>query len=161
MLKQCKTINSVQFCESHLSGQKEITWKCMVRVTLTSCVCVCIQNKSQKTVTCILSVSLPSVFAATTPSATSVPASGPGPACDPAAPGPHPSHPAHCLLQLWPALPLLHPGQLLPRPGPGGEGGQGPGRRRESSQRRRWGQVRLVQTQRGGLEEGEVSKKRK
>lgn len=76
------------------------------------------------------------LFLATAAGATPVPAPGPGPACDPAAPGPHPSHPARRLLQLRPALPLLHPGQLLPWPGPGGERGQGQRRRRESAQRR-------------------------
>lgn len=92
------------------------------------------------------------MFSATAPGAAPVPAPGPGLARDPAAPGPHPPHPARRLIQLWPALPLLHPGQLLPRPGPGGEGGQSPGRRRESTQRRGRGQVRLVPTQLGGLE---------
>lgn len=94
------------------------------------------------------------MFSATAPGAAPVPAPGPGPARDPAAARPHPSHPARRLLQLRPALPLLHPGQLLPRPSPGGEGGQGPGRRRESAPRRGRGQVRLVQTQQGGLEGG-------
>lgn len=97
---------------------------------------------------------VPRVFSATAPGATPVPAPGPGPACDPAAPGPHPTLPACRLLQLWPALPLLHPGQLLPRPGPGSEGGQGPGGCREGSPRRGRGQVRLVQTQQEGLEGG-------
>lgn len=85
------------------------------------------------------------VFSATAPGAAPVPAPGPGPACDPAAPGPHPAVPAGRLLQLRPALPLLHPGQLLPWPGPGGEGRQGPGSRGEGAPGRGRGQVRLVQ----------------
>lgn len=87
------------------------------------------------------------VFSATAPGPTPVPAPGPGPARDPAASGPHPSHPARRLIQLRPALPLFHPGQLLPRTGPGGEGGQGPGGGREGAPRRGRGQVRLAQTQ--------------
>lgn len=92
------------------------------------------------------------MFAATAPGATPVSAAGPGPACDSAAPGPHPSHTARCLLQLRPAFPLVHPGQLLPRPGPSSEGGQGPRGCGESSQGRGRGQVRLVQVQQEGLE---------
>lgn len=74
-----------------------------------------------------LIVSLLCLFAATAPSTAPVPAAGPGAACGPAAPGSDPSYVARRLLQLGPAVPLLHPGQLLPRPGPGGKRGQGPG----------------------------------
>ena len=126
----------------------------MATVTLcgkASCVLVCLLTHS---------VCTSCVFPATAPGATPVPAPGSGPARDPAALGPHPSLPARRLLQLRPALSLLHPGQLLPRSGPGGEGGQGPGGCRESAPRRGWGQVRLVQTQREGLEGGGGKKKK-
>ena len=97
---------------------------------------------------------LPRVLSATAPGAAPVPAPGPGPTRGPTAPGPHPSLHARCLLQLRLALPLLHPGQLLPRPGPGGEGGQGPGGCRASPPRGGRGQVRLVRTQPEGLTGG-------
>ena len=92
--------------------------------------------------------------AATAAGAAPVPAPGSGLARDPAAPGPHPTLPACRLLQLRPALPLLHPGQLLSRPAAGGEGGQGQRSCGESAQRRGWRQVRLAKTQRGGLDGG-------
>lgn len=83
------------------------------------------------------------MFAATAAGAAPVSAAGSGSARDPAAPGPDSAHSARRLLQLRPALPLLHPRQLLAWPGSGGEGGQGPGRRRESAARRGRRQVRL------------------
>lgn len=96
-------------------------------------------------------------FAATAAGAAPVPAPGPDPARDPAAPGPHPALPACGLLQLRPALPLLHPGQLLSQPAAGREGGKGQRRCRESAQGRRWRQVRLVKAHRGHWAEGSGS----
>lgn len=90
------------------------------------------------------------VSPATAPGAAPVPAAGPGLTCGPDAPGPHPPLTARRLLQLRPALPLLHPGQLLPRPGPGGEGGQSPGSCGESEPRGGRGQIRLMPTRRFG-----------
>lgn len=58
--------------------------------------------------------------AAAAPGSPAVPAPGPGPAHDAAAPGPEPAGPPRRHHLLWPLLPLLPPGLSSPA-GQGGE----------------------------------------